>query len=178
MLKDKHNLGYTLIELMIVIGILGVVSVIAVSFLITSLVSTSKSEALKETRQNGEYALGVIKGMMVSSKKITSLCPEIAISPAPQSISFIASDGSANTFACLFDDATYTTGHLALNSDRLTSHKVDVINSSCEISCTQQPGSSPSIHIYYQVGISKQADLKVAERSTLTFDTIVKTYNY
>lgn len=55
------NAGFTLIELLIVVVIFGIIGIIASNTLFALLRSATKTEILKEVKQNGEYATSVME---------------------------------------------------------------------------------------------------------------------
>lgn len=66
----KNYQGFTLIEMMVVIGILLIVGTMAVGLFFQTLKGASKVEILKEVKQNGDYALGVMERMTRNAQEI------------------------------------------------------------------------------------------------------------
>lgn len=66
----KNADGFTLIEILIVLGILAIIVVVGSNMFFTILKSSSKTKVLTEVKQNGNYALNVMARMIRNAKKI------------------------------------------------------------------------------------------------------------
>ncbi len=165
-IKKKLKAGFTLIEMVVVVTILGIVAVIASGFLLTSMVASSKAEITKEVRQNGAYALSVMEGLVINSRSVG--CG--VSSPGP-GISVTDLDGNVTVLAC--DTANQ---RIASNAALLTANNVVVSN--CSFQCSQETGKPPQVTIKFTVSHKGQdTDLKASEKAVLDFETIVSGHN-
>lgn len=120
----KQEAGYTLIETLVVVFILGLVLVVGGNLFFSILKGGAKSEAVKEIKQNGDYALAVIERMTRNAKSASCGGGALAISNF---------DGSNTSFSCL-------SNRVASGSAYLTS--TNVVASSCSFTCS---GANPQL---------------------------------
>lgn len=178
MKKIKHRPnGFTIVELLVVVGSLALILYATTSFLLSSLSNSGKAENLKEVRQNGESAIKAIRSLLLTSSGVTgSGC--YAVEPAagaePQSISLVR-DNNEVTIACLLDeDGMY----LASNSARLIDNGVTIHQNTdssydCYIYCLQPPGGSAIVKLRFTLDLANQSGLKPKEQISQTFDTSI-----
>lgn len=86
------NSGFTLIELLIAVTLLGIIASISTQAFILGFRSQGKSEALKEVKQNGDYALSIMESMIRNATDISS-----AVSTK---LTITNRDGYTTTFDC------------------------------------------------------------------------------
>jgi len=168
--KNWEN-GFSLIEMIVVISILGVVMVIASSFLLVSLMASSKAEITKEVRQSGNQALSVIEGMILNSLDVgctigTTGGSGIWVKGIDNNLSTVVFDETYHTIASISANKTYS----------LTSTNVSVTNGSftCGI---KNPGQPTKIGVSFSVGIGGVSS-RPSEKAALDFQTEVVTRNY
>lgn len=112
----QHKLGFTLMEIMVTIVILGGLGVVASSSLFSLLRGASKTELVKEIKQNGDYALSVMEIKIRNAHDIVSTC-----------------DGSAATSLTIINqDIDRTQTEFACNNGRISQRDLGA------------PGASPS----------------------------------
>lgn len=75
-MRIKITKGYTLIELVVVAGILGIIGVVSVSLFLSTLLGGGKSTALNDVRSNGDYAITQMERMIRSARYLVSTCEE------------------------------------------------------------------------------------------------------
>ena len=66
-MEIKKQKGFTIIEIVVVVGILGVIAVIGTNMFFTVIRGSNKSKNLTTVKQNGEYALSVMERMIRNS---------------------------------------------------------------------------------------------------------------
>lgn len=157
--------GFTLIEMVIVVSLMGIVAIIATGFLLTTLSGSGKAEVSKEVRQNGNYALSVIENMVRDCLIFKTACPN----PEVNSLTIVNPDGGTTVFSC-------TQNQIASGSAFLTSDNVLV--SGCEFSCTQSQGLPPVVTIKFKVAQKSTVTLRPSEKAGLDFETVVVVRNY
>lgn len=162
--KLKKNDGFTIMEMLVVVGVLGLISVIGSNFFFSSLFGTSKSETLKEVKQNGEYSLKVMEETIKNAYGFVS-CDN-------QSITVKNKDNQRNTFRF---ESVSSIGRIASDSSYLTSEKVTVTN--FLIDCEPTPGIPPKIVISFTVSQTEQSS-RPEKKATFDFNTTVTMRNY
>lgn len=92
----KQNFGFTMLELLIVVLIFGILGAIASSSLFSLLKGASKTEIVKEVKQNGDYALSVMEQQIRNARDIASSCAGVS----SNAVSIINPDNSQTEFSC------------------------------------------------------------------------------
>ena len=151
---NKKTSGFTMIEILIFISILIVILGISFSFILITFGNASKSEALKEVKQNGNFALSSMEKFIISAK-------EVECSVDRQSLDVTMLDGTYTTFSC-------TSGKIASDSAVLTNDKVNI--SDCSFVCTIEPGLPAQVEINFTLSTVGSL-LRANENSSLNFNT-------
>lgn len=162
--------GYTLLELLVVVVILGIIAVGSTSLFLASLRGGGKVQVMTEVKQNGQQAMNAMEQMIRNSLSVTSTCDGLA----SDDIRLVARDSQALTFECL-DVGVGENGRVASNSARLTSSRVVV--TSCSFTCSSNPARGPLVTIDFtlrQAGASEGA----SDRATANFSTSVGVRSY
>lgn len=161
--------GFTLIEMIVVISILGLVGAMATGFLFTSLMGNTRSEILKEVRHNGAYALGVMESLIINAKSVS--CPTstniLLTDFNDNQTNFLCSENKISSKSAVLDIVT--------NFD-LTGSTVTV--SQCQFSCSASLGQPVKVAISFLVSQRGTGDLKPAEKSSVLFQTEVLSKNF
>ncbi len=182
MKKYSSKKGYTLIELVVVAGILVVISMLVTGVLYSILRGSSKSTVTNNVAQNGNYALSTMTNIILTSNDIVTvgLEPDFSNCTTPQtgtSITMKRVDGGETTLICA--------GGL-IASQSATGDKVDLINAStvalvggtCSFTCTQPNLYAPPV-IDIEFSLSDKGDSQFAENiSSALFQTRVLLRNY
>lgn len=95
--------GFTLIELVIVIGVFGLIGVIILTTLVNILRSTNKTNIINTVRQNGNYALEQMTKTIrtaVSLQTPTLPCNPSSSPTVSSTLSVTASDSTVSSFVC------------------------------------------------------------------------------
>lgn len=171
--------GFTFIEMIVAISILGVVALIGTGFLLTSLSSSGKAEINKEVRQNGNFALSTMEGLIISSKNVA--CPTPPTANAGKEIDVTDINGQLTQFICE-DSADYRISSVSSTFSPpttttyiLTADNVAITD--CNFTCTTIIGNPTTVGIGFsvsQVGSSGRPN----EKSSMGFQTQVSTRNY
>ncbi len=91
MIKRKKELGFTLIEIVVVVGVLGIIVIFGASLFFTILRSSTKTRILAEVKQNGNFAMGVMERMIRNAKRIEG---------GGASITIVNPDNGVTVFSC------------------------------------------------------------------------------
>jgi len=160
--------GFTLIEMMVAISILGIVAVIVSGFLLTTLSGSGKAEVNKEVRQNGNYALSVIEGLILNAINV-------GCTP-PLTINITDINGQMATISCDTTNFKIASSSAAGSVD-LTASNVAVSN--CNFTCASLTGGPTKVDILFTVS-QKTSGLipKPNEKMSIDFQSEVMTRNY
>ncbi len=171
-IKSGASRGFSLIEMMIVISIMGVVAVIASGFLLVSLTASHKAEITKEVRQNGNYALSVMEGMILNSLSVGCTDP----SPTVKALNVRNIDEGVTSFLCDEEAGRISSVSAGIGgSVFLTGTNVKVQD--CAFNCVKELGRPAVIEINFNVSqIAENA--RASEKATLDFQTKVITRNF
>jgi prepilin-type N-terminal cleavage/methylation domain-containing protein len=135
-LKKQLSFGYSLIEIMIVIGIFAVFSIIATESIILTLRSSKKSESTVNVKEELDYASTIIERSLQSAKTITT--PSLPCSDSNLSeIQFKSRyNDIIGKFTCVNiggTDPYIASSSGATDIYRMTSGKIDI--RACSFSC-------------------------------------------
>ncbi len=137
----KNQQGFTLMELIVVSGLMVIIIVTVSSLFFSSLKGATKTSFVNETKQNGDFALSTMERMIRNAKNIPNMSINCA-SLSRSSITIENPDNRTTTFTC----PTASEGQIASNSGFLTSSRqaVSVYPAGCFFICSKQ-GISPAI---------------------------------
>jgi prepilin-type N-terminal cleavage/methylation domain-containing protein len=75
MKRKKTIKAFTLIEILVSVSIVGILSLLIVQSFFTSLRSNTKTELLKDIKQNGDYAMQTITRIIQNSDSVVTCLP-------------------------------------------------------------------------------------------------------
>lgn len=152
----KKN-GFTLIEILVVIGIFGILAFIGSNMFFTILKSSAKTRVLAEVKQNGNYALSVMERMVRNARNAECVSGGVLITNP---------DRDTTNFFC--DGAK-----IASNSGvYLTSDKVSASN--CNFSCQE---TTPEV-VTISFTLSQAVGVRVEEIAEIEFRSTVSLRTY
>ncbi|MBU2577209.1 type II secretion system GspH family protein [Patescibacteria group bacterium] len=163
----KENKGYSLMEMIVVISLLGVVGVIVSGFLISTMKANSKAEITKEVRQNGDYVLSVLQGAILNSLSVSCTNPSANI----KIIRVTDLNNQITDYTCNITEKKISSG-----SARLTGTNIAVTN--CIFSCNTTSGRPTKVTIDFTIGNKSSTNLRPEEKSSVNFKSEVITRNY
>lgn len=144
----KKNAGFTLVEIMVGVVILGIVTLIINSILISVFKGTRKTEIVREVKQNGDYALTVMEVKIRQAKWIASVCD----TGGSTSLKIQNIDGTFTNFATsgtqVLQENFETDGITLIDSANLTSSDLTIASTLIFI-CDVQPGKDTKITINF-----------------------------
>jgi len=160
-LKAK-NLGYTLIELMIVVTVMAVVAVVAVNLFLSTLIGGGKSRALSVVKQNGDFALTQMEKMIRNAKELTTNNEGFVCDTDMNSLGVINSDGGVTIFAVEGERIASNSGLFLTSSEvKVDSDAAKTLSFDCSRSDTGMPDF---VEISFtlkkgEVGVSRQEEI-------------------
>jgi prepilin-type N-terminal cleavage/methylation domain-containing protein len=150
-MQTGNNKGFTLMEILVSVGILSIVATLLAQVLFTTVHVNKKTEILSNIKQDGNFALDVI-GRMVRSAKSIDVCAnnDLEIRNPDNNVTTITcfSDGKAARVASVSGSGTvYLTG----STVTLDPGGTDVCaNSYIQVSCP--PGILKQVTISFTLG--------------------------
>lgn len=160
----REKRGFTLIEILVVFGILAIISVVASNMFFAVLRGTTKTKSMQLIKQNGDYAISLMVRMIRNARSISTY--------TPSSLTIINPDGGTTIFSCVNNVITS-------NSASLISTEVKVVSCIAVFTVTDgEPGISPdTVAIDFdlsQVGVTDRPE----EQAQVKFKTTVSLRNY
>lgn len=167
----KNGAGFTLIEVLMVVFLLGIVVVIGSNLFFSILKGASKAEVEKEVKQNGDYAMNVMERMVRNAQN----CSE-----ASGILTITNPDGNWSEFKCLPDEGvTKIASESALGTGYLTGKNV-TLGTSCpgslSFSCDQTK-TPPVVNISFDLS-QKGTVTRPEEKAQIHFQTTVGLRTY
>ena len=166
--------GFTLLEMVVSIAIVALVATVLSQVFISTLRTNTKTEILKDMKQNGELALENMVRMIQNAQDITSTCESTGTSS--QTITLLNPDGKETSLGCIVDAtitrlaSTSAEGTEYLTSSNVTAGGTTCAGSSIEFLCKGGAGVAPSVTISFQLAQSGTA-VGVFEQSSESFQT-------
>ena len=158
--------GFTVVELLVVLGSIALILLATVSLLMSSLSSSGKAESIKEVRHNGDLAITTIRSLLTSSGQIEG-CSSTVPNPIPTGVIFTSNNNQVE-INCVTNG---TDSYIASNSARLTDRGVVV--SGCTVYCIQPPGGAASVKINFTLAVRGQDGLADSQRVSQEFNTSI-----
>lgn len=140
MKKPLSLTGFSLLEMLVAVGIFAVLAIITTQTILLSIKGANKSEAVGKVKDNVDYAVSVIERNLRNSTSVKCINPS---GTSYTAVSYVDQTGAPKSFSCNFDDPNDT--YIAASSSRLTNNSVSLV--SCEFSCTNFSSTSPSVKI-------------------------------
>lgn len=127
----KHNTGFTLLEILISLSIAGIMGILLAQVFFTTARTNGKAEVLKDVKQNGEFALGIMERMVRNALEVNSSC--LSGGATLQSIEIHNPDGGTTTFGCIVDNSVTRIASISADGQTqfLTSRNVTIGGNSC-----------------------------------------------
>ncbi len=175
--KNKRitSLGFTLVEVIVVIGIFVILSTILLSILITVIRGTKKSDSILAVKQDGEHAIDQITRNLRFAKALVYPNPIGGGAPECSNVGLTVDhitvtqiNSSQNTFTCM------PPNNITMDSTSLTNSAITVVNS-CNFICTQNTGGPPTIGISFN--LSKKNPNGLEDKTSIPFQSSVTLRN-
>ncbi len=168
----SRNGGFTLIEILIVVSLIGVMSIAITQVFMSILRSQSKGEIIKGVKQNGDYAYSVMESMIRNAQEVTD--PTSCGSQVDE-ISIKNPDDYITRFYCTSGAVSLVASQSGTSNFFLTNSDVDASACHFIVNC---PPTSPK-YVWMTFTLSQaNAAAGVAETATETFEGIVSLRNY
>lgn len=150
--------GFSLLEILIAIGITGAITIVIAQSFITTSKGSIKTELINSLKQSGDFSLQIMERAIRSSNTIVSACD----GTPNKEIQVRNVDNGVTTFGCVFDEtlgisriastsATGTVGFITpstvtLGGDSCTSQSMTLL-----FTCTSTPGIPQEITVNFDL---------------------------
>lgn len=175
MTKEKfQSHGFTLLEIIVSVGIISLIAVVVTQVLFSTGQSNSKAEIQKEVKQNGNYALGVIDRMMRNAQSVTSTCD----GSITTSIQITNPDNGATTFGCVLDSGVTrlasqsASGTKYLTNDSVTLGGVNCAASTLQFTCSTSTNIPARIKVMFSLS-QQGTPVSQFEQASAEFQTTI-----
>ena len=173
-MEIKKQKGFTIIEIIVVIGILGIIAAVGTNMFFTVISGSTKSKNLTTVKQNGEYALSVMERMIRNSSDVITNTDGQICESGMTKIKIINSDKEETEFAFIDIDGN---SYIASNSSRMTSDQVKV--TSGVFNCSSTGDFNPkTIVIDFTLDQNISPTPRIEEEATMDFRMTVGIRNY
>ena len=170
LLSLRQRKGFSLVEILVVVAVLGIAISVGSSLLMTILHSASKARVLTEVKQNGDYASNLMERSLRNARDIVDSCG--GVSPCTDSyISFNNEDYEAVVFSCEVDGDGINTIMRTIggNTERLINNIVQVVDCSSVFTIDfGTAGVSPDV-ITINFTLSQVTGTRVEETAQVSF---------
>ncbi len=136
---NKQKLGFTLIEILVVVSIFAVLGVLITRSILLTIGGSKKSENLVKLRENLNYSVGVIERQIRNANGVDCTNAD------PTILDYTDQYGDSTSFSCTNDPQGigYIASGSATIENRLTGDEVDVTN--CSFVCNLGASGGPSV---------------------------------
>jgi prepilin-type N-terminal cleavage/methylation domain-containing protein len=177
--KDQFGFkGFTLLEIVVVIGIFAGIATIVVTILFISLRLSKKSTVLLNIRQNGNVALSQMIKSIRYAKTLDS--PTSCVPPAPTSYTSITITSLLDEGVTQYKCPTAPGETISSNSAALIdTNSIDVVPGTCSFTCTQPTvADAPTITIQFTLTAKNANPALVETVGSIPFQSSVVLRNY
>jgi len=180
----SQNFGFTLIEILVVVGILGIITVVSSTMFFTVFKGSGKTKALTKVKENGDYALSVMERLIRDSQEVITNSDNKVCESGMNKIKLKRIDGTLIEFACLEEGTA--NGRIASNSARLTSDEVKLDSCSFDCGCpAAYPNCTSEGAKFFPKTVTIKftlsqvaATVRPEEQAIVNFQITVNTRNY
>ena len=134
--------GYTLVEVMMAIGVFALLAVLVTQTLAITLRSAKKSDSDSRVRATLDYAISIMERQLRNANSITSECKQSGTTLS--TISYIDAYGVSASFSCV-NGSGEDNVYVASSSARLTTPGIIIFP--CSFKCTSDNKTPNSIDI-------------------------------
>ena len=176
-IKKEKKSGYSLIELLVVITLIAILGTLTAEAFILGLRAQSKSEIVKEVKQNADYIGQVIENMVRNSIDIE----ETQCNNSFQQLTIKSPDGLYTTFDCSSSVMASISGQFPVPTIYLTlsSNRVSIVENSCNfrIVCPTPPINPKYVFFNFKL-TQTGSNLPKEKQASIEYQNTVSLRNY
>ncbi|HUS52055.1 MAG TPA: type II secretion system protein [Candidatus Bathyarchaeia archaeon] len=170
--RTRFKSGFTLIEMLVAIGILGIVAILGSQMFFTILKGSAKSRVLADVKQNGNYALSVMSRMIRNARSVTD-CSGIS----DKAITIVSPDKEITEFKCADEkiasrSASAPPKHSPFD---LTGDQVQVVDCGAVFTC--DPTVTPNL-VTISFTLVPTTGTRIEETAEVNFKTTISLRTY
>lgn len=176
--------GFTLIEIVISLTIIGLLGVLIVQVFFTTTRVNTKSELLNDIKQNGQFAIDTISRMIRNAQSVTTLCSPSGTTSS--SVTLTHADGDSTILECVYDNAVTRIASSSAQmgtSEYVTSENLTLGGASCDDAamslqfyCISYPDQPSKITVNFRLS-QKGTSTSTFEQASQEFQTMVNLRN-
>lgn len=168
--KLSAKSGFTLIETLVVIGVLAIVVVVGSTSFFSLLKSSTKTKTINAVKQNGDYAMGVMAKMIRNARYIEENTDGQTCEPDMTKIKIKNPDMDSTEFACDGDA-------ISSNSATIISNQVKLESDSCFFDCQEGSSLHPDVVTINFTLRQAQEITRPEEEASIDFTTTISLRN-
>lgn len=177
--NNMMNRGFTLIEIVITVGIVAIMSIVLTQVFISTLVTNTKNEVVREVKQNGDFVLDNMVRLLQNSRKVVTTCDLTGTTSS--TLSILNPDGGTTTFECRSDSGVLRIASTSANVPAyLSTSNVTLTGANCDaaisFTCSAAPDGTQSVKVSFTIA-QKGSSPKSYEKDSSTFGTTITLRN-
>ncbi len=162
-IKKVRKHGYTFIEIVVALGLFSLLTLIGASMVVTIFLNNKKVEVIKSLRQEGNYALTTIEGLLLNAREAECEGGKLKI-----------------------NDINFQTTEINCNNERVASNSAYLTSSStivsdCNFQCLPVEGQDENktgwVIVSFKLQLKNNTD-EPGKTSSLNFSSRYKVGNY
>ncbi len=169
---DKR--GYSLIELVMVVGLVAILAITSTQLLLTSLSGSSKASVLATLKQNGDYAIGIMERVLRDAIAVECLTgDQLLVTDANGTTAFMVEDDSS-----LVPPVSRVASNSAASPNNyLTGEKIQASNFQC-LRIPGTVGNPDVVLVSFRLTLGRPGVDRTSEVVQETFETRVSLRTY
>jgi len=169
---NTQQAGFSLIEVLTTVSILGILSVISVNLFISTTRGTAKNTGSRAIKQTGEHILSLLENSIRNASELTANNdqPSVVCQDNMDSLALVSADGETT------DIWQVTSGSITLNGDDVTGDNVTVENDRLNFDCTQDSATGVT-YITVNFTLTRGSSVEDSDYVSEEFQTSVSLRN-
>lgn len=163
---NNKQQGFTLIEILMTITVLGVLFATSVALFFQVFRSSGKSSSVVDVEQNAQLSMSIMDRLIKNAQSVDSGCPG-----SGNAITITNRDGQQTTFSVIVDADGVS--RLASNSAEISTPEVEITNLTFD--CLKTEGVPEQIEISMTIAFTSTKD-DINTTKTYTMKTGLRTY--
>lgn len=171
----KMNLGYSLIELLVVITLISILGTLTAEAFILGIKAQTKSEILKEVKQNSDYIGQVVESMIRNASDVL----ETQCNSNLEEITIRSAEGYNTTFVCSENEMASISGEFPEPTIylSLSNNRVQITNCNFRIVCPTPPINPKYVFFNFRMQ-QLGSDLPIESQAFYDYQNTISLRNY